>query len=199
VSLEFRKNWLNLLLIALVVAMSVEILYLIDQNRQLRRLIAEPRHYYEVLKQDDAVPPFSAPDLNGNTANVQYGSSQPHRVLMWFSAACPACEENLQFWNNLYLDHDSDRIRLLGVCMDDSIEAEMLADEHGLEFPILILEDLSLVEAYKGSMLPQTVLVSPEGAVLGVWRGPLHEENKGSIITTLTRINTQSGEGGDVQ
>lgn len=197
--LEFRKNWLSILLSIMVVIMGFEIIYLMHQNRRLRKIIEDPTRYIETLKQDDVVPPFSAQDINGNAISLQYAPTQPHTLLLWFSPTCSACEENLYFWNDLYRDYNSNRVRFLGMCAGDPEQARTMVADYNLRFPVIYLNDPSLVETYKGNVLPQTVFISPEGAIREVWPGSLREEQKEDIITVLAQLDTLTVKGGDVQ
>ena len=74
----------------------------------------------------------------------------------------------------------------------------MVAD-YNLRFPVVCLTDPSLVEKYKGNVLPQIVFISPEGAIHEVWPGSLREEQKGNIVTILAQLDSLSVKGGDVQ
>jgi peroxiredoxin len=199
VNLDFRKNWLSLFLIAIAILMGIEIVYLMLENRRMRSIITNPKQYYQVLEQDDKVPPFTAQDLDGNTISLQYSPDRPHTLLLWFSPTCRACEDNLYFWNDLHRDFDSDHMLLLGMCTDDPADVRTVVAEYGLNFPVVCLDDPSLVDAYKGNVLPQTVLISPRGTIREVWPGPLGEKQRGSIITVLSQLDTLTGKGGDVR
>lgn len=198
-ALDIRKNWLSILLTTTVVVMGFEIIYLVHQNRRLRRIVEDPTQYFQTLKQDDIVPSFSAQDINGNEISLRYAPTQPHTLLLWFSPTCSACEENLYFWNDLYRDCDSNLLRFLGMCPGDPEQARTMVTDYDLRFPVICLNEPSLVEAYKGNVLPQTVLISPEGAIRGVWPGSLREEQRGNIVTILAQLDTLSVKGGDIQ
>jgi peroxiredoxin len=195
---ELRKNWFSLLLIIIVIIMGLEIVYLMDQNRKLRGVISNFTYFTQTLGQDDSVPPFSATDLNGEIVEIAYSPGQPYTLLMWFSSSCSACDDNLRFWNELYLDYNSGRVRMLGVYADDSAAIHTLAEEYNLVFPIVGLDDQSLVEAYNGYTLPQTMLISPQGSVRKVWRGSLDEKRRESVISAVAQVKNLTGKGGDI-
>ncbi len=189
-SLDLRNNWLSILLIVMVVLMAAEIGILMHQNRQLRSMIEDPMKKYQALKQNQTVPPFTGIDLDGDAVTVEYSQDEPYTLILWFSASCPSCEDNLQFWNLLYSDYDSDHLRLIGVCNDDPEEARATADKYGLKFPVITLYDESVVQDYGATALPLTMLISPEGAVVRVWPGPLMKEQRESVIAALVRTDT---------
>ncbi len=189
-----RKHLLSLLLAAIVILMGIEILYLINQNRRLRSMISNARQYYQPLRQDEQVQSFNAEDLSGNPVRLQYSADQPYTLMLWFSASCSSCEANLYFWQEIYRNYSSDHLRVLGMCTDGPEKTREMAAEYGLSFPIIHVESQSLVEAYKGNVVPQTMLVSPEGAIRGVWPGPLSEDHKEGIIAALTQLDTLDRE-----
>lgn len=193
-SLEIRKNWLSIVLVVIVIIMAIEIVYLINQNRRLRSIIENPQRHYQTLQPDETVPPLSAQDENGNEIALHYSPDQPYRVLLWFSPTCPSCDENFLYWNDLYRDYDSDRIRLLGICSDDPSEAREAVEEYGLSFPVICLDDQAAIDAYKGHTVPLTMLISPDGAIRKVWPGPLMKGDRQSIITKLTQLSAHLAE-----
>lgn len=189
-SLDLRKNWLSILLVVMVVLMGIEIGLLMHQNRQLRSIVENPMKKYETLKQNQTVPPFTGIDLDGDAVTIEYSQDEPYTLMLWFSASCPSCEDNLQFWSMLYGDYKSDKLRLIGVCNDDLEEARTTADEYGLKFPVIIPDDESIVQDYGATALPLTMLISPEGAMVRVWPGPLMKEQRESVIAALVRTDT---------
>jgi peroxiredoxin len=196
---NLRSNLTTIILAVIVVLMGIEIMYLIRQNRRLLKIISNPIPVHQTLQPGAPVRPFSAPDLDGRMVAVDYGPEQPHRLLLWFSSACPACEDNLSVWNDLFRDFESEQLQLLGVCSDDPAETRALVAEYDLEFPVISLDDPLVVETYKGFSRPQTVLVGPEGRIRGLWPGSLGREQKESLTAELTEIHTLMGKGGDVQ
>jgi peroxiredoxin len=192
---ELRKNWVGILLSVIVVLMGLEIISLVRQNRQLRSLVAESRRTIKALAPGDTVPSFVGRDIYGNTISIQYTPTQPHTLLVWFSASCPACEDNLSFWNELYQGYSTDLVHFLGMGVGDSAEIQAVAADFGIKFPVVCANDPFYREAYRGNVYPQTLLISPEGVVRDTWVGSLQQEQKDSIITALAQLDTLSKEG----
>ncbi len=196
-ALNLRSNLTCIILSVIVVLMGIEILYLIRQNRRLLKIISNPIPVHQTLERGAVVRPFSAPDLDGHTVTLRYGAGQPYRLLLWFSSSCPACEDNLYVWNDLFHDYGSERLQFLGVCTDDPADTRALVAEYGLEFPVISLDNPSIVEAYKGFSRPQTVLVGPGGQIRNLWPGSLSTQQLEGLTAELTEIHTQTGKGGD--
>ena len=99
---SFLKTHLwSILLIVLVIAMGVEILLLVQENQKLRSALTARRGPFTVLNPEEKVPPLVGMDQRGEEVNVEYPSAE-QTVLFWFSAACPSCEHNVEFWKELY-------------------------------------------------------------------------------------------------
>jgi len=194
---NLKDNLTTVLLSVIVVLMGVEIIYLVRQNRQLKQIINHPIPISQTLEVGELVKPFSAVDLNGNRVALTYAPDQPYRLLVWFSSACHACEENLRIWNDLYLGYESERLQIIGICTDEPSETRDLVAAYDLQFPVIALNDPLIVEAYKGFSRPQTVLVGPEGHIRRLWAGSLSLEQQASLTAELESIHTLAGKGGD--
>ncbi len=192
---EFRKNWVSILLSIIIVLMGLEIIYLVHQNRQLSNMIAESRKTIKTLVPGDTVLSFVDHDIYGNTISIEYAPTQPHTLLLWFSASCSACEDNLSFWNELYQGYSADLVHFLGMGVGDSAEIQAVAADFDIKFPVVCANEPFYRETYRGNVYPQTLLISPEGVVCDTWMGSLQEEQKDSIITALAQLETLSKEG----
>jgi peroxiredoxin len=178
---ETPKSWKthiwSIVLIVLVVAMGIEILFLVQENRKLRSSLTARRGPFKILNPQDKVPPLVGIDQKGDEIRVEYPSPQ-QTVLFWFSAACPSCEHNVEFWKEIYKKHQSPHLRFFGVTTADEDKTEELADRFGFGFPVLIVSDYALLDQYKVEVIPQTMLIDKSGVVRKVWPGPLSDNYK---------------------
>lgn len=177
----FLKTQLwSIILIVLVVVMGVEILLLAQENQKLRKALSRPRGPFKVLGPGEKVPSLFGINLEGKELKVEYPSRQ-RTVLFWFSPACPSCEENLEFWKEVYRNYSSDNLRFLGVTNFGQDKTSEFVKKTQLEFPILIVSNSSLIDQYKVEAIPQTILIDTNGIVQKVWPGPLANEYKKEI------------------
>ncbi len=183
-----KRDYLTIVLGIVIVAMGIEIVYLVQQNRTLTAMLENPGETFQTLARSDMVPPLSATDLNGQPIELTYAGDAPHTVLLWFSPTCNSCEENLGFWKELYTTFSSSRVRFLGLCDVTVDEARAFAQQHQLTFPIVCINDDRLLEAYKGRVLPQTVLISPTGSIVDAWPGVLSEHYERTICDNLQKL-----------
>lgn len=177
----FLKTHLwSLVLIILVVAMGVEILLLVKENRELRSALTARRGPFTILNPEEKVPPLLGIDQKGEEVKVEYPSAE-QTVLFWFSAACPSCEHNVEFWKELYQKHRSAGFRFFGATTAGEGKIEEFLKKFQLEFPVLTVSDYSLLDQYKVEVIPQTMLIDGRGLVLKVWPGPLSDNYRMEI------------------
>jgi peroxiredoxin len=183
------RDRLTYVLIAVIIVMGVEIIYLVFQNRILKNIISDPTKYFQTMSKDETVPPFTAQDINGNELSVSYSGMEPFTMLIWFGPTCSSCENNIPFWKRIYGEFHSERLRFLGMFIGNPSSGRELATTHDLEFPIICATQRSIVDLYKGHILPQTMLITPEGAIEGVWPGILNELSEIEIIEALETLH----------
>lgn len=185
-----RSDWLMIALLAVVVLMSVEIVWLVRQNGELERSLAAATRAFVPLGGDDRLPRLSGVGLDGEPLTLAYGPGAPRTLLLWFSPACDVCEGNLEFWNELLARHGGPELRFFGLCGGTDDEARAFVAAHDLRVPVLPVTDGRLVDAYRGHVLPQTVLVSGDGVVLQAWPGALDAMTRREVedaIATLAK------------
>jgi peroxiredoxin len=170
----------SIILIVLVVVMGVEIFLLVKENQKLRAALSLPRGPIKILNPEEKVPSLVGINLKGEEFKVEYPSSQK-TVLFWFSSICPSCEHNLEFWREIYQKHSSDRLRFVGVTHSGEEKTGEFVAKFQLEFPVLIVSDLALLDQYRVEVIPQTMLIDSTGIVQRVWPGPLSENYKKEI------------------
>lgn len=182
------RERLTYVLIAIIILMGIEIIYLIVQNYRLRSIIKDPRRYFETLSEDEIVPSFTAQDIDGNDLSIRYSPDEPYTMIAWFAPTCSSCEENIDFWKRIYGEYSSENLRILGMFAGNSGEAREYVSKHGVKFPVVCANHRNIVESYKGNVLPQTVLVAPTGVIRGVWPGVLSEKKEHEIMAALEEI-----------
>ncbi|MCB2230985.1 TlpA family protein disulfide reductase [bacterium] len=171
-----RTSWWTIAFLLVMAAMAVEIALLINENRNLRAQLDGLTDMFQPLAADQRLPTISGEDIYGKPLSIRYGPDSPTTVLLWFSPSCDACEGNLAFWNDLYDQYASEQLRFVGMCAGMIDEAQTFAEAHAMSFPILSVTDNRLIDAYRGHVLPQTVLLSSDGTVIRVWPGMLEED-----------------------
>jgi peroxiredoxin len=81
---------------------------------------------------------------------------------------------------------------MLGMFIGNPGSGRQFADNHEMEFPVICATQRYLVDMYKGHILPQTMLVTPEGAIKGIWPGILDEQAEMEITAILKTIHLKN-------
>jgi hypothetical protein len=71
------------------------------------------------------------------------------------------------------------------MCAGNPAAARQYVATHGLSFSVICADNDFFVTAYKGNVLPQTVLISPQGKIVRVWPGGLNSERETEIKALL--------------
>ncbi|HUV35781.1 MAG TPA: redoxin domain-containing protein [Patescibacteria group bacterium] len=182
------RNLATYIFIGLIVIMGIEIIYLVVQNRILKNIIADPTKYFRTLSKNEVVPSFSAQDIEGNDVEVNYAPDEPYTMLFWFGSTCSSCEDNIGYWKRLYGEYRSERLRFLGIFIGNPGSARRYVSARQIEFPVLCATHRYLVDVYRGHVLPQTMLVTPQGVVDGIWPGILRENEETAIIELIENL-----------
>ncbi len=93
--------------------------------------------------------------------------------------------------------HIPDKLRIVGFCACAAAEGREAATANAMQFPVLAVTEQSIVDMYKGNLLPQTVLIAPNGQILQVWPGALLDRQKKEILSHLSSLATIKVEGGE--
>lgn len=190
-----RSNWLTIALLVVVALMSVEIVWLARENRGLKTSLAVATRTFVPLSGNDRLPRLSGIGLDGEPVALAYGPDAPRTLLLWFSPRCDVCETNLEYWNELLARHGGPALRFVGLCAGSEDEARAFVAAHALRFPVLPVTDSRLVDAYRGHVQPQTVLVSGDGVVLQAWPGALDATTRREVEDAIANLAEATSKG----
>jgi peroxiredoxin len=166
----------TILLALIFVAMAVEVVLLVRQNRELKQTIAELRAGGEPVPQlepGDTVGPLELLTLDGEAARIAYEDPQTETLLLIFSPHCPACQANMTNWKEI--EASGGERPLYYVSTAGVEETREFSDEHLLNGPVLVGDAEALAE-YKVGYIPTTLVVGPGGEVRRIWVGVLEED-----------------------
>ncbi len=154
-----------LLLLALSAALML-VVVLAQQKRDLlariEGLTARIREPYEGMY----VPAMSVPSVRGDTVRIGSGGPGQVQVLFVFSTTCEFCEASVTAWKQIAGELDGNSwVEIVGVSVDSFQVTREYIEEHGLEFPVVILTDRKLRALYRIGITPQTTIIDPEGRV----------------------------------
>jgi len=112
-------------------------------------------------------PEFTLPDLEGNQIEL---SSMKGKVLIldFWATWCPPCKEEVPHLVSLQSKYRDQGLQIVGLSLDKegASKVKPFADEHDVNYTMLIAND-ETAKSYGGvSMIPTTFLVDRNGVVV---------------------------------
>ncbi len=116
------------------------------------------------------LPPYELASIDGDTILLapDAGSRQ---LFYFFTSTCEFCRASLDAWKDLSRLADMHDVQVVGVALDSLEATRSYRDEHGLPFPIVLLDDLRYARLYRANRVPVTMLVENAGEVSHVTIG----------------------------
>ena len=170
--LESHSSILTVLLILSVglnVLLSRKVQEVTDVSKLLRLKLDSP-----VLVPGAKAPEFSAYELDGNKAFLNYAEVNVPTVLYVFTPDCHWCARNLGNIRSV-VDGGSGRFRFLGVSLTDKNLPSYLI-QNKLPFHVYQSPTEEVRIAYGFNSTPSTIVISPSGSVLQYWKGAYSED-----------------------
>ena len=136
----------------------------------------------------DMLPAFTLPDLDERARQSSEWDGQV-RVVNFWATWCPPCRREIPLLKELQSEY-GDRIRIIGVAIDDMEAVQEYAVEAEFNYPVLVGQqdavDLGnqVLEDWIG--LPFTAFVDASGTIRHVHVGEIHREQaEGFLRSTL--------------
>jgi len=180
-----RIGLFQIVLGLLVVAMAVELVLLIRQNRRLKDSIgrlettitemqAAPgrQPLASGLQAGDLAPTVLLPAIDGSRVAVAYDEPERETWLLVFSPDCPACVANIENWKRLEQGSDPAGRRLVYVSTASADRTSTFITERQLGGTVLLGDPRSLA-GFRLTFIPTTIRIAPGGEVRDVWIGRL--------------------------
>jgi hypothetical protein len=171
------KNTLAISLGTLLVIFAVMNVFLLTQNLELRGRLRKPEP--DKLNVGDRVEPFSAPGLLGGAVDVQYSSTSPRRVFLFFSPSCPYSRMQFPYWNSLIRQAPNNGFQVIALAQDSEdketvkqVLTTVGCPNESANFQVALIRHQVALD-YKLAVTPTTLIISKEGtaeyASTGVW------------------------------
>lgn len=160
-----RIGWYSVFLHLALVALSIQVVVLSN-----RGTLPEP---IERVAIGDVVEPFAARDLAGGQRTLDPKGGDRDTLLLVFTTSCPACQENIPSWVELWERYQRD-YEIVGVSVDEPEATVDYVARNLLPFPVVVPDDSEgFPRRYGIPGVPHTLWLSPEGRVREVWGGIL--------------------------
>lgn len=132
------------------------------------------------------LPALKGVDPHGGTVEVNYGEDHRKTLLLVFSRTCRVCEMNWSAWSSALSAVNPSQLRVVYVDLSSKPDSTHLARHRAPADSLVTGPDpATALIAYNIRLTPQTILITQEGRVLGVWPGLLKGRRMGSLLSAL--------------
>ncbi len=159
-------------------------IFLFVQNRNLK-VNSDGRNREIVLKEGKALLPLVGIDADEIKQTLDWGKDGRKTVVMIFSPQCGYCRENMPIWNEIISKADKSLFRIVAASSIAEGAKEFVEAYEFKGIPILIEPEPRSKVEYVMYLTPQTILVDQTGKIERVWIGPVQNEKKSEIETSL--------------
>ncbi|HEV8539078.1 MAG TPA: TlpA disulfide reductase family protein [Bacteroidota bacterium] len=190
---ETRKfRWTQLVGFIIIAGLTVEVVFLSIQNRQLKNVLKSRTMISQVesLKAGEKVEPLKIQTLEGETTVLSYNDPAKKYLLCVFSTTCPHCEKILPAWQTL-AEKNNDNCFVIGISIHNVDETRKYVTAKKVGFySVSASSDTSFNRKYKISGVPETILLDGNGKVQKAWVGELTSEQTIEIQALLSASQT---------
>lgn len=173
-----RKAHLKLVLPAILFATAAALTLL--AVKKWRAQSAETAKYKSLDETPGLVPgeAINLPEfvnLKGETVTLKEVKGQ-YVLCVIISTSCPRCVEDVELWKALSDESPKKNVAFYLISPDDTIERmKKFAEAHSIEnLPILTDPRREVARSFKTKVIPQYVLLTADGRVVGRWNGLRH-------------------------
>jgi hypothetical protein len=119
------------------------------------------------------IDPVPAVGLDGKPSTISFADTNKPTVFYVLTPSCIWCRRNEANIQRI-VETKANEFRFIGLSLADSGLKEYI-DEHNLKFPVYSGLKEETIQALGLGGTPQTIIVSPEGQILKVWKGAYAE------------------------
>lgn len=177
----------QIIITIIIVFLSVENVFLILQNKQLKSVVRNlSGDYNSSLKPGDKLKPIDVMELTGEIKNIKFNLGTRKNLLFLFSTNCPHCEKNLPYWESLRNSIDSSLCGITIISKNDSEATIDWLQKNKVNFDVSVNKDTS----FKIFVVPQTILTDKTGIIENIWLGELNS----SIVKSIQNMIKSSSK-----
>lgn len=161
------RRFYSIFLHLAVIGLAVEVLVLIDQNRELKQAPRPPNQ----ITVGDHLELDGLEVLTGETPSLERLS-----LVYVFTTSCRFCKQNKPTWFTIADLWQSSTLNVFGISVDTR-NSTLAYISDSVNYPILLASDPAKYRnENRLAAVPQTILVSPDGEVKNVWTGVITHE-----------------------
>lgn len=128
---------------------------------------------------------FTLADLDGVPRDFAEWDGKPRIVNFW-ATWCAPCRREIPLLKDTQDKHGNDGLQILGIAVDFVEDVKAYAEDAQFNYPILVGQDDAMAVAETSGVpfigLPFTLIVAPDGRMLGAHMGEIHAEQIETIV-----------------
>jgi peroxiredoxin len=171
--------------VVIIVGLSTLVVLLGMQNNELKEELNRLKSGPVTLKVGDTVHVLNGATLAGTRESIPLSDGTHTHLLFMFSTSCHFCIKSVAEWNRLADTCAHRNIQVWGVTTKDTASTWAFVRGNSVRFPVLIESDSEYVGVFKVFGVPQTILVSEAGIVIGHWAGEIDRSRTSEIFKKL--------------
>ncbi len=148
-----------------------------------KALDSQPSSDSPTLTLGTKVPPLHIQTLDGRPETITYTTPI---VMYVFTPSCPWCQRNLNNVKQLARQRGTS-YRFIGISLDRKGLDAYIRD-NALPFPVFVAPDQETQTAFRLGRVPQTIVISEIGTVLGDWRGAYGKSAMGPEVEAFFNV-----------
>lgn len=181
---SLRSKWFELTAVAIIVFLSVDLIFLISKNRQYEELLTQAGilRSGEVLSSGERLENIEIVTLDEYSATLSFSGENRRYLLFILSTTCPHCVANLPRWDSINRALRPTELYIVGLSLHKPQETADFVSENSVSFYTVTVRDSAFLERYRIPGIPATLLVSEGGIVENVWIGELTPDQEAEVI-----------------
>jgi peroxiredoxin len=144
----------------------------------------DPMTYFPHLEPGEIAPAFEGEYVGGGKESIGYPEGGGKTLLFVLSPSCGTCAKTIPKWSQLAAQLEPPA-RVFGLVIGSYQGEQRLMKDKSITFPLLRFPNRSVVEQYKISKVPQTILVAPGGRVEAAILGELNGSQVKDLLHRL--------------
>ncbi len=124
-----------------------------------------------MLTSGDPAPTFELPSIDGTNRALEQGLEAGPVLVAFFALDCQTCDLCYLFWDRMHGEYAEAGWQLWALALDAPDEVGRFVEDSGVEFPVLLDADRTIVRAYGAMSTPAMYLVAADGTIESAHEG----------------------------
>jgi peroxiredoxin len=137
----------------------------------------------KAIRTGDALPPFSATDLDGKAFSLASHKGSPV-IVRFFLLDCPYCKADTPIFNKFYDKYRKKGLEIVYINNNgtNSDEVKKFADDLAVHFPVVFDPEGKIAKQYNIKAQPVALILSPEHKLLAALLGGVSEAELNELL-----------------